>query len=172
MLSASNRKQLLRFCSGELKPEAFGEWVCETPGLEEEVGRGPYLDLVSADYRGREAGGIRESCTHLLHQHHPGALPRYRVTKVLEAMVRDETALLPGLRQLVRLRHDGCDFSPIAFVGFESETDTIPSPESYHLWEPAALAQVLAQANPYRRQIAEAASELLEDIRRRHPDDV
>jgi hypothetical protein len=54
MLNESIRKQLLRFCNGETPPQAFEEWACAESDLEDQIGHGAYLDLISADYRGRE----------------------------------------------------------------------------------------------------------------------
>jgi hypothetical protein len=173
MLSPPLRRQFLKFCCAELPSPAFEAWVCETPELEDEVGHGTYLDLLSADYLGRDVGGVREVCGRLLDAHHPGTLRIYRVTRLLESMVRDESALMAGFRRLVRLHHDGYeDLVPIEFVGFDSETDSIPSPQSYHLWDPAALAHVLARAAPYLAQIQQAREDLLADLRCRYPDDV
>jgi hypothetical protein len=173
MLSATIREQLLRFCNEELDPQSFEAWVCTASGVESEVGHGTYVDLISADYCGRDAGGVREVCASLLEHHHPGALRRYRVARILESMVQgDDAALLAGLRRLVRLHQQGYDFIPTTFVGLDSETDSIPSPQTHHLWEPSALAERLGRAIPYQRQIRQAAQELLDELQRGHPDDV
>jgi hypothetical protein len=60
MLSDETRRQFLRFCNGDSDPEAFELWVCAAAELEGEIGHGPHLDLISADYRGRDAGGARD----------------------------------------------------------------------------------------------------------------
>jgi len=60
--------------------------------------------------------------------------------------------------------------SPLGFA--HVRLFSIPSPQTYELWDPIALAEVLAQSVPYLRRIAEAANELLEDLRRRYPDGV
>ena len=120
MLSKPIRTQLARFCVGEVDPQTFENWVCEDVGIEGELGHGVYLDLVAADYRGRDVGGARERCERVLDDHHPGMLKRYRVTRILESMIRGGSALLPGLRQLVGLYHQGYEFIPIEFVGYET----------------------------------------------------
>jgi hypothetical protein len=130
MLSKPIRTQLARFCAGEVDPQTFESWVCEDVGIEGELGHGVYLDLAAADYRGRDVGGVRELCERILDEHHPGMLKRYRVMRVLESMIRGGPALLPGLRQLVGLYHQGYEFIPIEFVGCESETDSIPGPKT------------------------------------------
>jgi hypothetical protein len=172
MLPETSRKQFLRFCSAEITPAEFESWICGAADIDGAIGHTAYIDLVSADYRGRDVTGVRELCERLLEEHHPGALNRYRVSRTLQSMLKDDVALLEGLRTLVRLRHDGCDFIPIEFVGFESETDSIPRAKAYHLWEPTALADLLARGTPYRAQIRAASEELLNDLRRRYPDDV
>ena len=172
MLSKSIRTHLARFCVGELDPQTFESWVCEDVGIEDELGHGVYLDLAAADYRGRDVGGVRELCERVLDEHHPGMLKRYRVTRILESMIPGGPALLPALRQLVGLYHQGYEFIPIEFVGYESETDSIPGPKTYHLWDPAALARVLSDSVPYQEKIRKNAISLLEDLRRRYPDDV
>jgi len=172
MLSDSTRKQFLRFCAGECEALAFEAWVCAAADLEAEVGHGPHLDLISADYRGRDAHGARDLCEQLLEQHHPGLLRRYRVAAILESMLPDDAALLTGLRRLVVLRNgdDQFEFIPIEFVGFESETDTIPTPDRYHLWDQTFLAAKLASAKPYLATIRNACDELLDDLRKQAPD--
>jgi hypothetical protein len=55
MLSEATRRQLLKFCSGELDASTFEAWVCADEELENQIGHGPHLDLIAADYRGREA---------------------------------------------------------------------------------------------------------------------
>jgi len=100
MLSGSARKQFLRFCAGECEAPAFEAWVCAAADLEAEVGHGPYLDLISADYRGRDTQGARDLCEQLLEQHHPGVLRRYRVAAILRSMLADDAALLTGLLAL------------------------------------------------------------------------
>jgi hypothetical protein len=51
-------------------------------------------------------------------------------------MLEDPDSVIPGLRDLVRLRHDGYPDIPIEFVGFDSEMDGVPTPDHYHLWDP------------------------------------
>jgi hypothetical protein len=172
MLSEAVRKSFLRFCDGETDPMSFETWVCATQGLEGEIGHGPYLDLISADYRGRDIEGVRDQCARLLEQHHPGSLARYRVRRILSSMLDEESAVIPGLRRLVTLRHDSDEFIPIEFVGFDSELDGVPTPDRYHLWDAAALAARLAMTGPYLKQVQQACRELLDDLGQRHPDDV
>src|SRR5450631_3535788 len=161
MLSKPIRTQLARFCVGEVDPQTFESWVCEDAGIEGELGHGVYLDLVASDYQGRDVGGARELCERVLDDHCPGMLKRYRVTRILESMIRGGSALLPGLRQLVELYHNGYEFIPIDFVGHESETDSIPGPQTYHLWDPTALARVLSESLPYQEEIRKDAIALL-----------
>jgi hypothetical protein len=172
MLSETSRKNLLQFCDRESSPRSFETWVCGAEDLEREIGHGPYVDLISADYKGRDVSGARELCERLLEQDHPGSLARYRVRRVLRSMLEDESAVIGGLRRLVALRHEGDDCIPIEFVGFESETDHVPTPDRYHLWEASALAELLARTRPYLKQVQQACRELLDDLGHRHRDDV
>jgi hypothetical protein len=87
-------------------------------------------------------------------------------------MVDDESAVIPGLRRLVALHHDGDELIPVEFVGFDSELDGVPTPDRYHLWDAAALAERLATVGPYLKQVQRACSELLDDLAQRYPDDV
>ena len=172
MLSDPARKQFLRFCAGESEAPAFEAWVCGAGDLEAEVGHGPYLDLISADYRGRDAYGARDLCEQLLEQHHPGVLRRYRVAAILRSMLADDAALVTGLRSLVALRHGDhqFEFIPIEFVGFDSENETIPTPDRYHLWDQTFLVEKLASAKPYLAALRNACEELLDDLRKQAPD--
>jgi hypothetical protein len=172
MLSEEIRKNLLQFCDRETDPRSFETWVCGADDLEAAIGHGPYVDLVSADYQGRDITGARELCEQLLEQHHPGNLARYRVRRILRSMLEDDLAVLVGLRRLVALHHAGDEFIPIEFVGFDSETDGIPTPDRYHQWDATALAELLAGTNPYLKRIQGACRELFDDLARRHPDDV
>jgi hypothetical protein len=172
MLTESTRRQFLQFCNGEVDTEAFEAWVCADDELEGQIGHGAHLDLVTTDYRGREAVAARDRCAALLELHHPGNLARYRVRSILQRMLADPEAVVPGLRKLVGLRHDGNEDIPIEFVGFDSELDDIPSPEHYHLWAPELLAEILARKGPYLRLIQRSCSELLSRLRRAHPDEL
>lgn len=172
MLPPPIRTPFLQFCNGELAPPEFEAWICAAGEVEPLIGRTEYLDLISADYTGRDLAAKRDLCRRILEQHHPGAFDRYRVTRLLAAMLADDESLLDGLRELVRLRRQGCGFIPIEFVGMESETDAYPAPSSYHLWDPEALARKLTAGLPYRQEIRAAARELLAELRRDHPDDV
>jgi hypothetical protein len=172
MLIKSTRRQFLQFCNGEIDAEVFEAWACADETLENQIGHGPHLDLIAADYRGREAAAARDRCAALLEQHHPGNLARYRIRSILQRMLDDPDAVIPGLRDLVRLRHDGNEDIPIEFVAFDSELDGVPSPEHYHLWEPTLLAQILSRKEPYLRSIQRSCQELLDHLRRGHPDDV
>jgi len=172
MLTQSARRQFLRFCNSEIDAEMFEAWVCADDELESQIGHGAHLDLITADYRGREAAAARERCAALLEQHHPGNLARYRIRSILQGMLGDRAAVIPGLRELVRLRHDGNEDIPIEFVGFDSELDGLPSPGHYHLWEPAFLAEILARKEPYLRSIQRSCAELLSRLQRGHPDDL
>ena len=68
-------------------------------------------------------------------------------------MLDDDSAVIPGLRRLVTLRHDGDEFIPIEFVGFDSELDGVPTPNSrYHLWE----CRCAGGAPRYDRTVSEA----------------
>jgi hypothetical protein len=87
-------------------------------------------------------------------------------------MLNDRAAVIPGLRKLVRIRHGGNEDIPIKFVGFDSELDDVPSPEQYHLWEPAVLDEILGRNEPYLRTVQQSCAELLEQLQRGHPDDV
>ena len=172
MLSEANRKGFLKFCDRENDPRSFETWVCAAQGLEGEIGHGPHLDLMSADYRGRDIEGARDRCARLLEQHHPGSLVRYRVRRILRSMLDDDSAVIPGLRRLVTLRHESDELIPIEFVGFDSELDGVPTPDRYHLWDAAALAERLATTGPYLKQVQQACRELLDDLAQRYPDDV
>ena len=131
------------------------------------------FDLISAGYRGREAAAVRERCAALLEQHHPGNLARYSIRSILQNMLDDPAAVIPGLRKLVRLRHDGTGDIPIEFVGFDSELDGVPSPRRCRLWEPAFLAGMsFGRKEPYLRLIQQSCAELLNRLQRGHPDDV
>ena len=172
MLSETLRKNLLQFCDREMDPRSFEAWVCGAQDLEGEIGHGPYVDLISADYQGRDIAGARELCERLLEQHHPGNLARYRVRRILRSMLEDDSAVLVGLRRLVALRHEGYEFIPIEFVGFDSESDGIPTPDRYRKWDATALAELLARTQPYLKQVQQACRELLDDLAQRHPDDI
>jgi|KBSMisStaDraftv2_1062788.scaffolds.fasta_scaffold345805_3 hypothetical protein len=172
MLSESARRHFLQFCNGEIDAATFEAWVCADDELEGQIGHGPHLDLISADYRGREAVATRERCAALLEQHHPGNLNRYRIRTILQSMLDDPATVIPGLRKLVSLRHGGNDDIPIEFVGFDSELDGVPSPEHYHLWEPAFLTEILGRTRPHLRSIRRSCEELLDRLRREYPDDV
>jgi hypothetical protein len=172
MLSETSRRNLLRFCARETDPRAFESWVCGAQDLEGEIGHGPYVDLVCADYKGRDVSGARELCEKLLDQHHPGSLARCRVRRVLRSMLEEESAIVAGLRRLVALRNEGHDFIPIAFVGFDSETDDVPTADRYPLWNAAALAELQARTRPYFKHIQQACRELLDHLERHHPDEV
>ena len=87
-------------------------------------------------------------------------------------MLDDDSAVIPGLRGLVTLRHDSDELIPIEFVGFDSELDGVPTPDRYHLWDAAALAERLATTGPYLKQVQQACRELLDDLAQRYPDDV
>jgi hypothetical protein len=103
VLTESTRRQLLQFCNCETEAKTFEAWVCADEELERQIGRGPHLDLIAADYRGREAVAARDLCAALLEQHHPGNLARYRIRSILQKMLHDQAAVIPGLRELVRL---------------------------------------------------------------------
>ena len=171
MLNQSTRRHFLQFCNGEIDEAAFEAWVCADDELERQVGHDTHLDLVSADYRGRDAVAVRERCAALLEQHHPGCLSRYRIRSILRRMIDDRAAVIPGLRELLRLRNDGSEDVPIEFVGFDSELDGVPSPENYHRWEPAFLAEILRRKEPYLRSIQRSSAELLDSLRRQYPDE-
>ncbi|HEY7373928.1 MAG TPA: hypothetical protein VIF57_17340 [Polyangia bacterium] len=172
MLTESTRRKFLQFCNGEIDAERFEAWVCADEELESQLGHGAHLDLIAADYRGRDAAATRDRCAALLEQHHPGNLVRYRIRSILQRMLDDQGAVIPGLRELVRLRHDGNEDIPIEFVGFDSDLDGLPSPEHYHLWDPAFLAEIRGRNEPYLRSILRSCRELLGRLRRGHPDDV
>jgi hypothetical protein len=87
-------------------------------------------------------------------------------------MLDDDAAVIPGLRRLVTLRHDGDEFIPIEFVGFDSELDGVPTPDRYHLWDASALAERLATTGPYLKHVQQACRELLDDLGQRYPDEI
>jgi hypothetical protein len=171
-LSDSSTSRFLRFCAGDDGPRTFEDWVYAAPDLEAEIGPGPHLDLIAADYRGRDVSSARDLCGRLLEERHPGLLARYRVATILESTLADDGALLSGLRRLIALRHDEAhtDLIPIEFVAFDSETDGMPTPDRYHLWESSLLAAKLAAAKPYLAMIRRASEALLADLRKQLPD--
>lgn len=152
--------------------EPFETSVCADEELENQIGHGAHLDLIAADYGGREAGADRDRCAALLEQHHPGNLVRYRIRSILQRMLHEEAAVISGLRELVRLRNEGNEDIPIEFIGFDSELDGVPSPEKYHLWEAAFLAGILRRKEAYLPSIQRSCGELLRRLQREHPDDV
>ena len=87
-------------------------------------------------------------------------------------MIDDDSAVLSGLRRLVALRHSGYEFIPIAFVAFDSELEVVPTPDRYHLWDAAALAERLATTGPLVEQVQQACRGLLDDLAQRYPDEV
>jgi len=172
MLSEETRRSLLSFCTGETDALAFEAWVNTHDEVEGQIGHGMYLELISADYRGRDVAAVRDLCARLLDQHHPGNLRRYRIRSIVRGMIEDPLAVVPGLQGLVRLWHEGCDDVPIEFVGFDSEMDGVPTPEHYHRWEQAFLAELLVRKAPYVKSIQQVCEELLHDLKQRFPDDV
>lgn len=172
MLTQRTRRQFLQFCDGQIDAEAFEAWVCADEDLESQIGHGAQLDLITADYRGREAVAARERCAALLEQHHPGNLRRYRIGVILRNMVEDRTAVIPGLRKLICLRQDDEADTPIEFVGFHSELDDVPSPKQYHLWEPTFLSEILRRKEPHIASVQRLCAEVLERQRRQYSDDV
>ena len=172
MLSDETRRQFLRFCNGESDPRAFEGWVCAASDLEGEIGHGSHLDLISADYRSRDVGAARELCARILELNHPGSLARHRIRRILRSMVDDESAVVGGLRNLVALRQDDDELIPIEFVGFDSETDGVPTPDRYHQWDADALRVLLAKTRPYLTLVQESCRELIEDLRYDIPTDV
>ena len=87
-------------------------------------------------------------------------------------MLDDDSAVIPGLRKLVTLRHDNDEFIPIDFVAFDSELDGVPTPDRYHLWDAAALAERLAATGACLKQVQQTCRDLLDDLAQRYPDDV
>jgi hypothetical protein len=84
-----------------------------------------------------------------------------KVCKILRQMINGSLDLVSGCRDLTHLHHKGFDFIPIRFVGFDSELDSIPLPEQYHLWNPEALEKYLRKVEPYQDDIIQISKEIL-----------
>jgi hypothetical protein len=149
--------------------DEFEKWLYADSELEKYLDPDTYLELISSDFRsehGRKR--TRECIRSILEPMDPQVVDREQVQQLLTGMLDDSIDLLTGLRELSRLHSAGLDFVPILFVGRDDETDSIPSPDRYHLWAPEALSEKLKELDKYRGSILEDCRALLVQLRTAH----
>jgi hypothetical protein len=164
-LSEEARNRLLAFTCEVIPVPEFESWLYGSADLASALSPESYLELISANFRSpdgiRSARSVSEA---VLEQALPGSVGRYRAILILRGMLNGTVPLVVGVRQLTHMLHAGCTFIPACFVGFESETDTVPDPSHYHLWEPQALQRSLQSLESYSGVILSAASDLLREL--------
>lgn len=86
------------------------------------------------------------------------------VLRILENLLGGELDLVDACRELTKLYHQGYDFIPIEFVGYDSEMDSIPLTKFRHLWNQQELEKIL-QSNPYKESVLNSAKKLLVQLK-------
>ncbi len=153
---------MLRFAGARMPAEEFEEWLYNEPTVEAALGADHYLELISVDFRNQRAVAVaRDAVAGILEQHHSGLLGRERVRVLLREMLDGTCPLVVGLRRMSVWYSHGDDFIPEIFSGYESETDTVPEPSQYSLWESEALARQLERLTWYEKDIRDACREFL-----------
>ncbi len=158
-------ERLCQWVFDELDRHTFVDWICQEARLEPLLGKTLYLDLLSFDYSTPQ--GKFESVVlvkNFLLSTHREYCQKREVVLILKEMIADKIPLVRGLRQLVKLYHNGYDFIPINFVGYESETDSVPDPKQKHLWNGLAFWRGQRSLRLYRNAILREAKKFLEDL--------
>jgi hypothetical protein len=89
---------------------------------------------------------------------------KIKVISICSLIINDEVDIVSGCRELAMLRHQGHEFIPIIFVGYDSELDYIPLPSEYHLWNKEALKNKLQEMDNYKEAVLNSAKDLLQEM--------
>ncbi len=143
------------FLSGRLSLAEFESWVYKTDGLEGVLGSDRYLRLISFPFKAEQATTqLADLLVQFARDLDAHEFIKQRAIIVLENMLNEKVTLPSGCLQLTHLRNGGGEqIIPIEFVGYESELDTVPEPENYHLWDAQALQRQLQRLDWYKNDI-------------------
>jgi hypothetical protein len=145
--------------------DEFEKWLYANSEVEKQLEPDTYFQLIASDFkteRGRKE--TRALLWSILEPKDPQGVTRQDVQQLLRAMLDGSIELLSGLRELSRLHTLGLDFIPIVFVGYDSDTDSIPTPDRYYQWNPEALREKLKGLDRYRERILEECRKLLAQL--------
>lgn len=142
------------FLAGELPLEDLVAWVAETPALPdmlspEELRRLRLIDP-AAPHAFREATAWVAS---IYEAHRPGRLDRDRAERIARGMVAAEIDAAAGTRALARLREQGAEWIPEAFVGLAAALDDLPEPSADPLADAPGFAARVGAALERGRQL-------------------
>jgi hypothetical protein len=157
--------RLFRALTSESELGELESWLNADNELENHLGPDFYLGLIASDFRtdrGRKLA--KELIRSILRPVDPEVITRQQVQQLLRGMLDESIDLLTGLRELSRLHSAGVRFIPIIFVGYDSETDSIPTPDEYYLWNQEALREKLKELDRYRKAILSECGILLERL--------
>jgi len=158
-------ERLCRWVSNELDQETFETWIYQEPQLESLLGKTLYLDLLSLDYSSGQGKFDSELLIKkFLEDKHREYFQKREVISILRLMLAEEIPLVRGLRQLTRLERKGYGFIPVSFVGYESETDSVPDPKDKARWNSIAYKLAHRPLRIYRKAIIQEAKKFLKQL--------
>jgi len=160
-----------RFLAGELPFDELVSWLRDAPELVRVLDPDEYVALMSlspgASQAAREATSL---VARAYERHRPGRLVRDRAERIARGMVEGEINVAAGTRALAKLRAEGHEFIPDAFVGIAAMLDDIAVPDEYPRGDlralPARLAAAKEQERRFRAPALTAATRLLETLGR------
>ena len=147
------RVRFARALLGELELDNFEKWIYANSELEKYLDPNTYLELIASDFSSEDGRRHARELIGSILKPDPQLIGRQEVQQLLRGMLNGSIDLLTGVRELSRLHSGGLDFIPVIFVGFDSETDSIPAPDKYHLWDQDALKEKLKELNDRYREI-------------------
>jgi hypothetical protein len=160
------RVRFARAMLGDSELDKFEKWIYANSDLDKYLDPNTYLELIASDFSTEDGRRhTRELIRSILEPIDPLLIGKQEVQQLLNGMLYGSIDLLTGVRELSRLHSGGLDFIPVAFVGFDSETDSIPTSDKYHLWDQDALKEKLKELNDiYRESILDECRALLSQL--------
>ncbi len=157
------------FLAAELPLEDLVGWIARSPALADVLAPAELRRLCAIDPAA--VGAFRDAIAwvgEIYEAHRPGRLARDRAERIARAMVAGEIDAAAGTRALARLRAEGAEWIPEAFIGLAAALDDLPEPAADPLTDaPAFAARVgaaLERGRQFRAPALVAARRLLDRL--------
>jgi len=146
--------QVLKYLDGELSPQQLERWCVRTRAFETLFGEEGHTKLLTLGAAQQEEA-IWSKLRELLADRLPAEALRERARRVCEGLLDGSVDLVNGVRKMWVLRQGDVE----AWARIDRALGSVPAPEQYALWGPAALAEKLKKLEAQRETVRSLAAD-------------
>jgi hypothetical protein len=153
---------VLKYLDGQISGPQLEQWFVKTGALQKLFGEEGYTKLLTLD-GAAQGETIWARLREELGDRFPAEALRERALRVCDGLLDGSVEPIGGVRRMWILRQGDVE----AWAKIDRALGSVPSPEQYALWEPAALAVKLEKLEAQREAIRALAQATATRLRRR-----